>query len=421
MLSMLTRESMHVPLGVRNGRGQRVLRQLGDAVRTALGPAQAFAQRQDVVRRAIVAAVIIAALPIQQMRIPGWPAVMLACVAAIVYDVLLAYLVFVKQRYSATQILGLVLDALVLMGASLYVFHEMSAAGSDSDIWLVFLVYIVIGGFTLAPIGSLLYTALWTGWFALGTLLYFPNTSQFYDQLPIRLIFFALIGFVALGMARELQKRRVRLEQQNRQTMGMLATLVEARDTDAGAHLHHIQHFSRALALHLGLTGREAQELANASMMHDVGKANVPDAVLKKTGPLSPDEWRMMQRHTIWGESLLTENQDFEMARLVAHWHHEHWDGSGYPDGLEGTQIPLAARIVAVVDVFDALISERPYKKAWLPETALQEIKQIAGSHLDPQLVEAFVELWEQGVITEIIEQITNGGASQDPPIAQAA
>jgi hypothetical protein len=355
------------------------------------------------------------------MRIPGWPAVVIGSSCALAYDVLLAYLVFVKQRYSTAQVLGLVLDALVLMGASLYVFREMGAAGSSSDIWLVFLVYIVIGGFTLAPVGSLSYTALWTGWFALGTLLYFPNTSQFYDQLPIRLIFFALIGFVALGMARELQKRRVRLEQQNRQTMGMLATLVEARDTDAGAHLHHIQHFSRALALHLGLTGREAQELANASMMHDVGKANVPDAVLKKTGPLSPDEWRMMQRHTIWGESLLTENQDFEMARLVARWHHEHWDGSGYPDGLEGEQIPLAARIVAVADVFDALISERPYKKAWPPETALQEIKQIAGSHLDPQLVEAFVELWEQGVITKIIEQITNGGASQDPPIAQAA
>ncbi len=418
---MLTRESMHVQLGVRSGRGQRLLRQLGDAVRTTLGPAQAFTQRQDVVRRALVAIIIIAVLPIQQMRIPGWPAVVIACAVAISYDVLLAYLVFVKQRYSTAQVLGLVLDALVLMGASLYVFHEMGAAGSASDIWLVFLVYIVIGGFTLAPIGSLLYTALWTGWFALGTLLYFPSTSQFYEQLPIRIIFFALIGSVALGMARELQKRRVRLEQQNRQTMGMLATLVEARDTDAGAHLHHIQHFSRALALHLGLTGREAQDLANASMMHDVGKANVPDAVLKKTGPLSPDEWRIMQRHTVWGESLLAENQDFEIARLVARWHHEHWDGSGYPDGLEGEQIPLAARIVAVADVFDALISERPYKKAWPPETALQEIKQIAGSHLDPQLVEAFVELWEKGVIATIIEQITTSDAVQDPPLAQAA
>ena len=421
MLRTLTRESMHVQLGVRRRRGQRVLRQLGEAVRTALGPAQAFTQRQDVFRRAIVAAVIIAALPIQQMRIPGWPAVVIGSSCALAYDVFLAYLVFVKQRYSTAQVLGLVLDALVLMGASLYVFHEMGAAGSASDIWLVFLVYIVIGGFTLAPIGSLLYTALWTGWFALGTLLYFPTNSQFYEQLPIRLIFFVLIGFVALGMARELQKRRVRLEQQNRQTMEMLATLVEARDTDAGAHLHHIQHFSRALALHLGLTRREAQELANASMMHDVGKANVPDSVLKKTGPLSPEEWRIMQRHTVWGESLLAENQDFEIARLVARWHHEHWDGSGYPDGLEGEAIPLAVRIVAVADVFDALISERPYKKAWPPETALQEIKQIAGSHLDPQLVEAFVELWEKGVIATIIEQITTSDASQDPPIAQAA
>lgn len=421
MLNMLTRESMHVQLSVRNGRGQRVLRQLGDAVRTALGPAQAFTQRQDIVRRALVSAVIIAALPIQQMRIPGWPAVVIACAIVIGYDVLLAYLVFVKKQYFAAQVLGLVLDALILMGASLYVFREMGAVGSASDIWLVFLIYIVIGGFTLAPIGSLLYTALWTGWFALGTLLYFPSTSQFYEQLPIRLIFFVLIGFVALAMARELQKRRVRLEQQNRQTMEMLATLVEARDTDAGAHLHRIQHFSRALALHLGLTRREAQELANASMMHDVGKANVPDVVLKKTGPLSPEEWRIMQRHTIWGESLLAENQDFEMARLVARWHHEHWDGSGYPDGLEGEQIPLAARIVAVADVFDALISERPYKKAWPPETALQEIKQIAGSHLDPQLVEAFFELWEQGAITKIIEQITTNGASHDPPMAQAA
>ena len=421
MLNMLTRESMHVQLDVRSGRGQRVLRQLGDAIRTALGPAQAFTQRQDVVRRVIVSAVIIAVLPVQQMRIPGWPAVVIACMVVIGYDVLLAYLVFVKQRYFTAQVLGLVLDALILMGASLYVFREMGAAGSASDIWLVFLIYIVIGGFTLAPIGSLLYTALWTGWFALGTLLYFPSTSQFYEQLPIRLVFFILIGSVALVMARELQKRQVRLEQQNRQTMGMLATLVEARDTDAGAHLHHIQHFSRALALHLGLTRREAQELANASMMHDVGKANVPDAVLKKTGPLSPEDWRIMKHHTIWGESLLSENQDFEMARLVARWHHEHWDGSGYPDGLEGEQIPLAARIVAVVDVFDALISERPYKKAWLPETALQEIKQIAGSHLDPELVEAFIELWEQGVITTIIEQITTSDASQDPPIAQAA
>jgi len=310
------------------------------------------------------------------------------------------------ERFFTARVLGLALDAIVLMGASLYVFREMGAANSGSDIWLVFLVYIVTGGFTLAPVGSLVYTALWIGWFALATLIYFSPQSQFHDQLPIRLIFFAAIGLIALAMARELEKRRMRLEQQNRQTLGMLAKLVEARDTDAGAHLHRIQYFSRALALHLGLSPREAQEVAYASMIHDVGKAHVPDAVLQKAGPLTPEEWRLMQHHTRWGDQLLTDNSDFETARQVARWHHEHWDGSGYPDGLASYDIPLPARIVAVADVFDALISKRPYKEAWPSGAAIRELQRMAGSHLDPEMVAAFVELWGQGVIDRIAQEI---------------
>ena len=420
MFNVLTREGSHVQLGVRRSWLRRLRHWLGDAAHVACGPTEAAAQRQDIIRRALVAAAIIAVLPIQQMRIPGWSGVVIGCLAALIYDIPLAYLVFRRERIFLARVLGMVLDALILMGASLFVFREMGAESSASDIWLVFVVYIVIGGFTLAPIGSLLYTALWTGWFALGTLLYFAPTSQFQEQLPIRLIFFAVVGLVALGMAQELQKRRYRLEQQNRQTMGMLATLVEARDTDAGAHLHRIQHFSRALALHLGLSPREAQEIAYASMIHDVGKAHVPDAILKKAGPLSPEEWQIMQRHTIWGDHLLRENQDFEVGRQVARWHHEHWDGSGYPDGLIDQQIPFAARIVAVADVYDALISERPYKQAWPPETAIQEIQRMAGSHLDPQLVEAFVELSEQGAIALIAQQLADSDAQQDP-MARAA
>jgi hypothetical protein len=394
------------------------LAQFADA---CLGPIEAAAQRQDVVRRAIVAGVIIGILPIQQMRIPGWPAVIGACAVAILYDVLLAYLVFVKQRFFLSRVLGILLDALILMGASFYVFREMGAAGSESDIWLVFLVYIVIGGFTLGPIGSLAYTAIWTVWFALGTLLFFQGGSHYHDELPVRLVFMALIGLVSLAMASELEKRRVRLEQQNRETMGMLATLVEARDTDAGAHLQSIQHLSRALALHLGFSHREAQEIAHASMMHDVGKAKVPDAILKKAGPLSPDEWLVMQSHTVWGERLLTENNDFEVARLVARSHHEHWDGSGYPDGLAGEQIPLAARIVAVADVYDALVSSRPYKAAWSSESAIQEIEHMAGSHLDPYIVAAFVALWRQGVVDQLPRSGTQMDASEEEPAERAA
>jgi response regulator RpfG family c-di-GMP phosphodiesterase len=292
------------------------------------------------------------------------------------------------------------------MGASFFVFHEMGLAGSSSDIWLVFLVYILISGFTMAPFGALLSTGLWMGWFAAGTLLYFPSDSQFRDQLLLRLVFFGTMGLTAVATSGELGRRRARLLQQNRQTMGMLAKLVEARDTDAGAHLRGIQHFSRALALHIGLSARRAEEIAYASMVHDVGKANVPDAVLKKAGPLSPEEWRIMQEHTHWGDQLLNENSDFEFARQVARWHHEHWDGSGYPDGLLGEEIPLAARVVAVADVYDALISKRPYKEPWPAQSAMTELHRLAGSHLDPALVAAFGELWEAGVIRRISELI---------------
>jgi hypothetical protein len=399
----------------------RATRWLADAAVEVLGPSDQATQRQDVLRRALIAVVIIAILPIQQLRIPGWEAVLIACCVALLYDIPLGYLVFVKQRYLLVQLVGLVLDSIILMGASLFVFREMAAAGSSSDLWLVFVVYIMTGGFTMAPIGSLFYTGLWIGWFALATLLYFPPGSHYMEELPLRMVFLAMIGVVSLGMARELEKRRLRLEQQNRQTMGMLATLVEARDTDAGAHLHRIQHFAKALALHVGVSPREAQEIAYASMVHDVGKANVPDAVLKKSGPLTVDERRIVQQHTEWGDELLADNSDFEVARQVARWHHERWDGSGYPDGLAGEDIPAAARIVAVADVYDALISKRPYKEAWSPDAAIREIRRLSGAHLDGRLVDAFVELWEWGVIQRITAEIEEKQPADGHALEEAA
>jgi len=400
---------------------RRVPGWLANVANAMLGPIEPAAERQQIFRRAFIALVIIAMLPIQQLRIPGWPGVMAACGVALVYDIPLGYLVYVKRRYFLVRVVGLISDALLLMGASFYVFSEMGAGGAESDIWLVFLVYIVTGGFTLAPAGSLLYTALWTTWFALATFLFYEPDSHYRDEVWLRLVFLALMGLISLLMAGELQKRRARVEQQNRQTMGMLARLVEARDTDAGAHLHRIQYFSRALALHTGLSQREAQEIGQAALMHDVGKANVPDAILKKTAPLTPEEWRVMQEHTVWGDRLLTENQDFESARLVARWHHEHWDGRGYPDGLAGEEIPLAARIVAVADVYDALISKRSYKNAWPEEKAIAELRQMAGSHLDPALVESFVLLWEWGVIGRIAAEIQDDDGGGETPAIEAA
>jgi hypothetical protein len=407
MFGPLIRERPSVGLAAdRNRLRRRVRTLLGEAGYALLGPTEADAQRQDVFRRALMALAVLTVVPIQHSRLPGWPAVAVACGVVLAYDIGVAYLVFAKQRFLLARVLGTLFDVIILMGASFYVLREMGAAGVSSDIWLVFIIYVVIGGLVFAPLGALVYTALWIAWFAAATLLFFPADSDFRAQLPLRLVFFGAIGLSALVTAGELDRRRAKLAQQNRQTMGMLAKLVEARDTDAGAHLHGIQHFSRALALHIGLSEREADEIAYASMVHDVGKANVPDAILKKAGPLSDEEWRTMQEHTICGDQLLTENSDFEFARQVARWHHEHCDGNGYPDGLSGEEIPLAARIVAVADVYDALISKRPYKEAWPAETAITELRRLAGSHLDPALVAAFCELWEAGTIRRISEQI---------------
>ncbi|MEX2159464.1 MAG: HD domain-containing phosphohydrolase [Dehalococcoidia bacterium] len=421
MLDSKTRTDSALQRAARGGALRAVQRRLNDSARILFGPTEEATQKQDVIRRAGIATVVMATIPIQSLRIPGWEAVLAACVACILYDILLAYLVFARKQYMLERVLGTVLDSILLMGATLYVFHEMALAQGSSDIWLVYVVYIVTGGFTLAPTGSLLYTALWTGWLALATLLYFPAGSQYRDELGLRLVFLCLFGLISLAMAGELAKRRARLEQQNRQTMGMLATLVEARDTDAGAHLHHIQHFSKALALKLGFSTAEADEIAYASMVHDIGKANVPDAVLKKPGPLSVGERLVMQEHTVKGEQLLIENSDFENARQVARWHHEHWDGSGYPDGLAGSGIPLAARIVAVADVFDALISKRPYKEAWPALEAMRELQRLAGSHLDPELVGAFGELWDEGKVQLIIQEITAHGYGEKAPLGKAA
>ena len=389
-----------------DGWRRRAVRRLGEVAEAAIGPAEVAQQQQDVLRRAAIAPIMIGVVTIDHLRFPGWQVVVVACLVAIAYDLLLAYLVFAKKQAFAARVLAFVLDGALLSGASLFVLRAMGEANSTSDLWLAFVVFVVSGGFALAPVGSLIYTTLTMGFFALGTLLYFSPDSQYHDQLPIRLVFFAMFGLISMAMAQELEKRRAKLGQQNRQTMAMLATLVEARDTDAGAHLHRIQHFSQALALHLGFSHKEAQDIADASLLHDIGKANVPDAILKKPGPLNPDEWRTMQRHTLWGDALLTDHHDFQTARWVARSHHEHWDGSGYPDGLAGDHIPLPARMVAVADVFDALISHRPYKQPWPPHAAILELQRMAGSHLDPTIVGAFVELWDQGVIATVIEDM---------------
>jgi putative two-component system response regulator len=148
------------------------------------------------------------------------------------------------------------------------------------------------------------------------------------------------------------------------------------------------------LALDAGMRPEEAEQLKHAASMHDIGKIAIPDRILRKAGALSPEEWEVMKSHTSVGAQLLAGSRSpvVRMAEVIARTHHEKWDGTGYPEGLAGEGIPLVARICAVCDVFDALISVRPYKDAWTVDDALAELGRLAGTHLDPHLARVFIE-----------------------------
>lgn len=173
------------------------------------------------------------------------------------------------------------------------------------------------------------------------------------------------------------------------QIVQCLGKAAEYRDNETGMHILRMSHFSQILALAAGYSKRAAEELLHAAPMHDVGKIGIPDAVLLKPGKLDADEWAVMQQHAAMGAEIIGEHDSglLRLAAEIALAHHEKWDGSGYPKGLSGSDIPLPARIVAVADVFDALTSERPYKKAWTVEDAVTHIQNESGRHFDPELV----------------------------------
>jgi HD-GYP domain-containing protein (c-di-GMP phosphodiesterase class II) len=192
----------------------------------------------------------------------------------------------------------------------------------------------------------------------------------------------------------KVRERTQDLRESQLELVRRLAHAAESRDDSTGIHITRMSRMCGQLALDTGMSRDDAEQLLHASSMHDIGKIAIPDSVLLKPGPLSSDEWEIMKSHTTVGAQLLSGSRSpvVRMAEIIARTHHEKWDGSGYPNGLAGEEIPLVARICAVCDVFDALVSDRPYKEAWLVEEALAEITRLAGSHLDPRLAKLFVE-----------------------------
>jgi putative two-component system response regulator len=185
----------------------------------------------------------------------------------------------------------------------------------------------------------------------------------------------------------ELKKSRLEIVQR----LGLAA---EYKDNETGLHVIRMSHYSHIIACAMGFDETAAENLLHAAPMHDIGKIGIPDCILQKPGKLTAEEWDIMREHPAIGARIIGVHTSglLHMAHDIALTHHERWDGSGYPRGLAGEDIPIVGRIVAVADVFDALTTERPYKKAWPLNEALAYIKEQRNKHFDPQLVDIFLE-----------------------------
>lgn len=190
----------------------------------------------------------------------------------------------------------------------------------------------------------------------------------------------------------KVRERTKELNETRLEIIRRLGMASEFRDNETGLHIIRMSKVSALLARALGKDEGQCELLLNATPMHDVGKIGIPDNILLKPSKLDPNEWEIMKSHTTIGFKLLSgHNSDLmEMAAMIALTHHEKWDGTGYPKGLKGEKIPLEGRIAALCDVFDALISKRPYKKAWSVEDSVSEINRNSGKHFEPALVELF-------------------------------
>ncbi|MFC4639792.1 HD domain-containing phosphohydrolase [Deinococcus hohokamensis] len=194
-------------------------------------------------------------------------------------------------------------------------------------------------------------------------------------------------------LAAHVESRTQELEEARLEMLARLARAAEHRDEDTGEHVTRVARTAAGIAGQLGLPAADIRLVEQAAPLHDVGKIGVPDAILLKPGRLTAEEFEVVKLHTTIGASILEDSRSplIQAAQTIALTHHERWDGGGYPAGLSGEAIPLYGRIVAVADVFDALTSERPYKRAWSRAAALAEIRAQSGQQFDPAVVAAFV------------------------------
>ena len=191
----------------------------------------------------------------------------------------------------------------------------------------------------------------------------------------------------------DLQRSNTELIQAYDATIQGWSRALDLRDNETEGHTQRVTELTMRLGRQFGLSEEELVHVRRGALLHDIGKMGVPDSILLKPGPLTADEWVVMRKHTTYAYEMLSPIHFLQPALDIPYCHHEKWDGTGYPRGLSGDQIPFAARIFAVVDVWDALTSNRPYRAAWPKEKVLEHIRSLAGTHFDPQVVKICLEL----------------------------
>lgn len=248
---------------------------------------------------------------------------------------------------------------------------------------------------------------LLTGYADVESLLTCVNDAHIYKYVtkpwdPAELNLTVVRALEALVLKRNLDTAREQLETAYKDAVVMLCLAAEGKDQDTSSHLYRVQHYTEALAVAMGVDKETAAHMGLMSMLHDIGKLATPDAILKKPDKLTAEEWEIMREHPLNGVRILGNNPFYETAREISAGHHENYDGTGYPHGLSGDDIPLSARIVKLADVFDALTTNRPYKKPWPMETALTHIESHAGIMFDPAMVVELKNLFIDGTLTRI-------------------
>ncbi|NMB58198.1 MAG: HD-GYP domain-containing protein, partial [Chloroflexi bacterium] len=189
------------------------------------------------------------------------------------------------------------------------------------------------------------------------------------------------------------QKTAAELAEAYETTLEGWAQALELREHETAGHSKRVIKYTVSLAKAFGYNGKDLINIRRGASLHDIGKMGIPDEILLKKGPLTAQEWKVMRKHPIYAYRLLSRIPYLTPALDIPYYHHEKWDGTGYPNGLKGTEIPLPARIFSVIDVWDALSSNRPYRKAWPPDQVVQYLKDQAGKQFDPDIVNTFINL----------------------------